>query len=96
VSSAIVRTCFGRERVRVSPAKLSAVLSVTAIGPVEIIDSGDTLALRLTKPDGDDIALLIGSELCAALHDQLGAALEEAKRRRVALPHRGKDPGAGS
>lgn len=53
----------------------SAVLSVSALKGVEIIDGGDTVAVRFETPDGGELALLVPQRTVATLTDQLAAGL---------------------
>ena len=60
------------------------VLSVTQFTSVEVMDSGDTLAVRFKAPDGREIALLVPQQAAADLHAQIIVELEVAQVRRSA------------
>ncbi|GJD95675.1 hypothetical protein [Methylobacterium iners] len=53
----------------------SAVLSVSELKGVEVIDGGDTLAVRFETPDGGELALLVPQRTVATLTQELAVGL---------------------
>jgi hypothetical protein len=57
------------------------VLGVTHLLAVEVIDSGDTVAVRLVGPDDREVALLLPQRIAADLQASLTTALKAAAIR---------------
>ena len=60
------------------------VLSVAEFTRVEVMDGGDTLAVRFKAPDGREIALLVPQMAAENLQAQVADGLEIARERRSA------------
>ena len=65
-----------------SENKRPVVLPVSTCAGVEVMDGGDTLALRFQAPDGRQIALLVPQHTAANLREQVTVGLEAAQKRR--------------
>jgi hypothetical protein len=60
------------------------VLSVAEFTSVEVMDGGDTLAVRFRAPDGGEIALLVPQRAAENLQAQVADGIEVARERRSA------------
>ena len=60
------------------------VLSVAEFTRVEVMDGGDTLAVRFKAPDGREIALLVPQRAATNLQAQITDGIEVARERRLA------------
>ena len=62
----------------------TTIVGIASLDGVEVIDGGDTIALRLRGADEREITLLVPQQVAAALRDNLSVSLEEAQDRRRA------------
>ncbi|MDR7040628.1 hypothetical protein J2X36_005411 [Methylobacterium sp. BE186] len=60
------------------------VVGIAQLAGVEVIDGGDTVAVRLRAADDREITLLVPQQIAADLHANLGVGLQEAQDRRRA------------
>ena len=60
------------------------VLSVAEFTRVELMDGGDTLAVRFKAPDSGEIALLVPQRAAANLQAQVADGIEVAREHRSA------------
>jgi hypothetical protein len=59
------------------------VLSVASFTDVQLMDSGDTLAVRFQAPDGRELVILVPRQAAAALQPQVSEVLAQPH-----APHR--------
>jgi hypothetical protein len=59
------------------------VLSVASFTDVELMDGGDTLAMRFQAPDGREVAMLVPRAAAFALQTQLADILTQSLLREL-------------
>jgi len=62
----------------------TTIVGIASLDGVEVIDGGDTIALRLRGADEREITLLVPQRVAADLRENLSVGLEEAQDRRRA------------